>query len=65
MALDESKDNDEVHEMDGFKLVADRDVIDRYGDISVQFREHPWGGGGFVVQPAAGLPEGSCGSCSC
>lgn len=64
MALDEPSDDDHKVEKDGITLVADRDLLDRFGGVNVDFKVHPWGGGGFVVRPSHSPPS-ACGDCGC
>ena len=64
MALDESSDDDEKIERDGVTLIADKDLVAQFGGVSVDYKVHPWGGGGFVVRPST-PSENSCGDCSC
>ncbi len=39
MALDESKDTDDVHEVDGFKYVVDKEFMKKAEPIRVDFME--------------------------
>lgn len=68
MALDEPKETDESCELDGVKYMADMELLDRLGRISVDFVEKGWRAG-FVVssEKPIGLGLASCGggSCSC
>ena len=60
MALDESKDTDEVIDGDGYKVVADKHFLEEMGGVKVDYRESAFGGG-FIIHP---LGEFS-GSCAC
>jgi hypothetical protein len=58
MALDEPKSNDEIHKVDGFTFVIDKDVVQLVGDVSIELSE--WG-----IELHSGLDKGmSKSSCS-
>ncbi len=58
MALDESKDNDEKFEIDGYTYVVEKDFLAQAQPIKVDFLEI-----GFKVTSSIKL-ESACGSCS-
>jgi len=58
MALDESKDTDKVHEVDGFTFVVNQDFLEKAQPIKVDFNE--WG---FKLDCAIDFGAG-CSSCS-
>ena len=58
MALDESKDTDEVYDIDGFQYVVDKEFMKKATPIKVDFREI-----GFSISSSIELGPG-CGSCS-
>jgi len=60
MALDEPKDTDEVVDGDGFKVVADKSLLEEMGGVKVDYRKSAFGGG-FIIQPEGDFS----GSCAC
>lgn len=58
MALDESKENDEKFDIDGYTYVVEKDFLAQAKPIKVDFLEV-----GFKVTSSIKL-ESSCGSCS-
>ncbi|BCS96049.1 hypothetical protein DSLASN_16810 [Desulfoluna limicola] len=58
MALDESKDNDEKFEIDGYTYVVEKDFLAQAQPIKVDFLEI-----GFKVTSSIKL-DSACGSCS-
>jgi len=55
LALDEPKDKDEKHEAAGFSFVVDPDespLVFGEGQVHVDYRDSPWGGG-FIVRTTA------------
>lgn len=47
LALDESKDDDETHEVDGIKFLVSpnvNQVLQTYGGVNISFADYPWGG---------------------
>lgn len=58
MALDESRDSDEVFEIEGFKYIVDKAFLKEAAPIKVDFLEV-----GFKVTSNLKL-ESACGSCS-
>jgi len=59
MALDESKDTDDVYEIDGFKYIVDKDFLEKAKPIKVDFTEM-----GFKLDSAIDFGASACGSCS-
>ena len=63
LALDEPGDDDNVFEIDGFKVVVNKDLLKDLVSINVDA-----GSNGFMVT-ASGLAQSSCpsaeGGCSC
>lgn len=59
MALDESKDGDEVFEIGGFSYVIEKELLAKATPVTVDFTEM-----GFRVDAALDLGESGCGSCS-
>lgn len=59
LALDEPKDNDEIVDGEGFKVVADKALLEQMGGISVDFRASMFGAG-FVIRPKGEHVGGSC-----
>ncbi|CAN2039595.1 conserved hypothetical protein [Candidatus Magnetomoraceae bacterium gMMP-15] len=58
MALDESRDNDNVYENEGFTYLVDKDFMNQVKPVKVDFTPL-----GFKI--SAGVEFGSpCGSCS-
>jgi Fe-S cluster assembly iron-binding protein IscA len=60
MALDEPTDNDEVIELDDFKVVAEKSLVSEMGGIEVRYRDVGYGGG-FVISAKSDYTGG----CSC
>jgi len=58
MALDESKDTDEVYDVDGYQYVVDKEFIKKATPIKVDFKEI-----GFSISSSIELGAG-CGGCS-
>jgi len=64
MALDESRENDEVFNEKGIVFLINKELFDQVKPISIDFFESPLGGG-FTVQSALSK-QGGCGNtCSC
>lgn len=60
MALDETKDTDEIYEVDGFKYIVDKEFLKEAAPINVDFMEY-----GFKVTSSLKFDQSSsCGSCS-
>ena len=57
MALDESKDTDEVFEVDGYKYAVDKEFLKEATPIKIDFLET-----GFKVTSSIDF-ESACGSC--
>jgi iron-sulfur cluster assembly protein len=66
LALDESKDTDQVFDIDGITYVVDKGLDEQAQDIKVDY-VNQWGRSGFMVTSSVALGGGSsCGtSCSC
>ena len=60
MALDEPKDNDEVHEDEAFSIVVDKQLLTECGGVNIDFRTDAYRGTGFFVEAMK-----KSGSCSC
>jgi iron-sulfur cluster assembly protein len=62
MALDESKDTDDVFDVDGFKYVVDKEFMKKAEPIKVDFKEV-----GFSISSGIELGAGcsSCGTGTC
>jgi Fe-S cluster assembly iron-binding protein IscA len=62
MALDESTENDEVFENNGFKFLIEKKLLDDAKPITVDYIVTP-GGEGFVIN--SGMKKASdCGGCT-
>ena len=61
LALDEPKETDEVLSLDGFKVVADKTLLDDMGGVTINYR-HAAFGGGFIIRPKG---EAVSQGCSC
>jgi iron-sulfur cluster assembly protein len=59
MALDESKDTDEVYEIDGYQYLVDKEFVKKATPIKVDFKEI-----GFSISSSIDLGASSCGGCS-
>ena len=59
MALDESTESDETVDGDGFKVVADKALLEQMGGVAVDYRESAFGAG-FVIRPLGDHVGGSC-----
>ncbi|TIH17340.1 hypothetical protein D0S45_06685 [Marinifilum sp. JC120] len=59
MALDESKDNDESFEVEGFTFLLDKDLNEQGSPFRVDLSYT-----GFVIDSKIELGAGECGSCS-
>jgi Fe-S cluster assembly iron-binding protein IscA len=64
MALDESKDNDEVFDDRGLKYVVEKDLYDRVKPITVDYVNSPFGSG-FSIKSSLVAASGCGSSCSC
>ena len=67
MVLDELKDNDESHEIDGLTYLVDKDLGKRAGDIKVDFIDNGWQQGFNLSSsnPLSSEPSTCGSSCSC
>ena len=59
MALDEPKENDEIHEDEAFNVVVDKQLLAECGGVNIDFRSDKFRGTGFFVE-AINKPDGSC-----
>jgi iron-sulfur cluster assembly protein len=65
LALDESKESDEIYDINGIKYLIDKALSEQAKDVKVDFINYN-GRSGFSVSSALSLGGGSCGtSCSC
>jgi iron-sulfur cluster assembly protein len=62
LALDESKDCDDIHSVDGFNFVIEKDLTAQIGNVQVDFASY-----GFTITPEQPFAETGkdCGGCSC
>jgi iron-sulfur cluster assembly protein len=58
MALDEPKDNDDVYDVKGHKLVVDKEFMKEAQTIKVDFS-----GMGFKIDSKINFDQSDCGSC--
>ena len=56
MALDEPKSNDEIHKVEGFMFVIDKDVVRLIGDVTIDVSK--WG-----IELYSGLDKRTSKSC--
>ena len=59
MALDESKDTDQVYEVEGFKYIVDKEFLEKVETVKVDFSMY-----GFKLDCGVDLGAGACSSCS-
>ena len=59
MALDESKESDEVFEKDGFTYLIDKAFLEKIKPVKIDFLTM-----GFHITSSLELGGGGCGSCS-
>ena len=59
MALDETKENDEVFELEGYKYVMDKDLLSKAAPVKIDFTPT-----GFKIDTGMDLGASACGSCS-
>jgi Fe-S cluster assembly iron-binding protein IscA len=65
LALDESKQTDDVYDIDGITYLIDKALGEQTKEVKVDFVNYN-GRSGFSVSSAISLGGGSCGtSCSC
>jgi len=65
LALDESRDGDEIFDNSGLTFVVEKDFYERIKPIKVDYVESVMGSG-FSISSSMPKPESSCGSsCSC
>lgn|GEM_PF-805611 len=62
LALDEQKDTDVVHEVEGYTFLVEKSLMDEAKSISVEFHPHM----GFNVNSALKMQNagGGCSSCT-
>jgi hypothetical protein len=62
LALDESKECDNTHSVDGFDFVVDKDLSEQLGNVFVDFKSY-----GFTINSEHELPGAGkdCSGCSC
>ena len=58
MALDESKDTDDVFKVDGYEYIADKEFLKEATPIHVDFTDV-----GFKVTSGLKFDQAACGSC--
>ena len=59
MALDESKDNDEIFEVAGHKYIIEKELLEKVAPVTVDFTEV-----GFRIDANLEPGESACGGCS-
>ncbi len=59
MALDESKENDEIFEVGGHKYIIEKELLEKATPIIVDFTEM-----GFKIDANLDVGESACGGCS-
>ncbi|MBE1425294.1 hypothetical protein H4684_001945 [Desulfomicrobium macestii] len=60
LALDEQKDNDVVHEIDGYKFLVETALMEESKPISVEFHPHM----GFNIKSGLKASSSGCSSCT-
>ena len=63
MALDESRQDDEVFEDRGVTYLVDKELFEKVKPIAVEFVTTPRGSG-FKLTSSLSREEGACGSCT-
>jgi len=58
MALDESKENDEIFEVGGHKYIIEKDLLAQAAPVTIDFTEM-----GFKIEASLDLGESGCGGC--
>ncbi len=58
MALDESNENDEVYEVEGFSYIVNKNLLEKATPIKVDFSNY-----GFRLDCAIDFGSGGCGGC--
>lgn len=58
MALDESNDNDEVYDVEGFSYIVNKNLLEKATHIKVDFSNY-----GFRLDCAIDFGAGGCGGC--
>ena len=64
LALDESKDDDELFNDNGLTFVIEKEFYERIKPVKVDFIDSTMGSG-FNIESNMPKPASSCGSCSC
>ncbi len=64
MALDESKEADEVFDRDGVKFVIEKSLLEGTKPITIDYITTPTGSG-FSIESSLKKEKSDCGSCSC
>ncbi len=59
MALDESKDTDEIFEVDGYEYIADKEFLKQATPVKIDFLQT-----GFKIDSSIDLGPGCGGGCS-
>ena len=49
MALDEPSDNDEVFDVNGFKVIIEKQLLEKVGGAKIDFETSRWKGAGFRI----------------
>ena len=60
LALDEQKDNDAVHKIDGYTFLVETDLMNEVQPVSVEFDPHM----GFNIKSSLKVSASGCSSCS-
>jgi len=58
MALDESKENDEIYEVEGYSYIVNKDLLEKASPIKVDFSNY-----GFRLDSAIDFSGGGCSGC--
>lgn len=58
MALDESKDGDDIFDVDGFQYVVDKEFLEKITPVKIDFQ-----GMGFKLECGIQFDAGECGGC--
>jgi Fe-S cluster assembly iron-binding protein IscA len=62
LALDESKEEDEKHEVQGLTFLINPEVakvLENYKGVDIDFKDYPWGGQ-IVVKASTGADASEC-----
>ncbi|NLV97761.1 MAG: hypothetical protein GX043_10565 [Desulfovibrionales bacterium] len=60
LALDEQKDNDAVHEIDGYTFLVETGLMNEVQPVSVEFHPHM----GFNIKSNLKVTASGCSSCT-